>query len=279
MIEACPPGCSLWFYSVQDAPEAAKALASRHQAYLLWAAHTPADHRSILRWSLFAPDSPEACAQGRVELGLMGRFNAANALAVACTLMALGQQPQEAIESLSRLKPVPGRMQCIGASNIPLVVIDYAHTPDALGQVLLALRPVAEQRRGRLHCLLGAGGDRDPGKRHDMGALAIGAADTLYLTSDNPRYEDPAAICEALKAGALSACPGALQHDRRLVVELDRAVAIDQIIARAGACDVILLAGKGHERYQEIRGQRLDFDDQAFARQALVTHWSPAVQA
>ncbi|MBU6285339.1 MAG: UDP-N-acetylmuramoyl-L-alanyl-D-glutamate--2,6-diaminopimelate ligase [Betaproteobacteria bacterium] len=279
MIEACPPGCPLWFYSVQDSPAAAKALASTHQAYLLWAAYTPADHQSMLRWSLFEPGNPEACDQGCLQLGLMGRFNAANALAVACTLMALGQQPQDAIASLSLLKPVPGRMQCIGSSATPLVVIDYAHTPDAVQQVLLALRPVAEQRQGRLHCLLGAGGDRDPGKRHDMGAQAIGAADTLYLTSDNPRYEDPGAICEALKAGALSACPEALQGGKRLHVELDRAVAIDQVIAKAGACDVILLAGKGHENYQEIRGQRLDFDDQTVARQALMTHWSLAGQA
>jgi UDP-N-acetylmuramyl-tripeptide synthetase len=279
MIEACPPGCPLWFYSVQDEPDAAKALASQHQAHLLWARHAPADHQSGLQWARFEPGKPKAVDQGQLQLGLMGRFNAANALAVACTLMALGQRTQDAVQSLGALKPVPGRMQCMGTAQTPLVVVDYAHTPDAVAQVLVALRSVTEQRQGRLHCLLGAGGDRDPGKRHAMGALAIKACDRLCLTSDNPRDEDPQVICEALRQGAISVCPEAAHDARRLLVDVDRGSAIDHIIASAAACDVILIAGKGHESYQEVRGHRQHFDDSEHAQHALKRHWPLEVRA
>ena len=279
MIDACPRASRLWFYSVEDRPDQAIDLAARHNADLLWASYEPQDRGSGLRWARFAPEQRKATAQGVVQLGLMGRFNAANALAVACTLMALGQSTAQAMCSLHDLSPIPGRMQCIGAPQTPLVVVDYAHTPDAVEQVLRALRPVADQRRGRLHCVLGAGGDRDPGKRHDMAALAIKSCDRLCLTSDNPRYEDPAAICEALRQGAIWVCPEAAYDPARLLVDVDRGSAIEQIIVSADAGDVVLIAGKGHENYQEVRGQRLYFDDCEHARQALARHWSLEVHA
>ena len=278
MIGACPAGCPLWLFSLQEQADEAQALAARHRAHLLWADYRADDQASQVQWALFAPGNPKAIHQGHKKLALMGRFNAANALAVACSLMALGQSPSEAMQALDRLKAVPGRMQCLGQSQTPLVVVDYAHTPDAIEQVLVALRPVAQQRQGRLHCVLGAGGDRDPGKREAMGAAAMGIADSLCLTSDNPRYEDPEAICEALKKGA-SGVAGLARDSKRLFVELDRGLAIDRVIQQAGPRDVILIAGKGHERFQEIQGQRISFDDESRAREALQLHWPLQVQA
>jgi len=279
MIEACPDGCTIWLYSIEDQPAASRALADRFRARLLWAAYTPVDDESLLQWSLFAPGEPEAVAGGALRLRLMGRFNAANALAVACALMALGQSSGQTMASLARLTPVPGRMQCFKSPCSPLVVVDYAHTPDAIAQVLDALRLVARQRQGRLHCLMGAGGDRDAGKRSAMGAAAMKGADRLCLTSDNPRYEDPSAICEALRQGAIAECADAKQADQRLFVELDREIAIDRVIRQASAEDVILIAGKGHECFQELRGHRIAFDDRVHAARGLHTHWALGAQA
>src|SRR5690606_24481301 len=137
----------------------------------------------------------------------------------------------------------------LGGAGQPLVVVDYAHTPDALEKVLQALREVATARAGKLRCVFGCGGDRDAGKRPLMGAIAEKHADALLLTSDNPRSEDPAAIIAAIAAGMRQAP----------AVVVDRAEAIRSIIAAAAADDVVLLAGKGHEDYQEIKGQRLHF--------------------
>jgi UDP-N-acetylmuramoyl-L-alanyl-D-glutamate--2,6-diaminopimelate ligase len=192
-----------------------------------------------------------------LRIGTVGRFNVANALGVLGCLVARGLPFREAAPLLAELPSVPGRMQKV--AERPLVVIDYAHTPDALEKVLAALRPVAAARRGRLVAVFGAGGDRDPSKRPLMGAVAERLADRVVLTSDNPRSEDPAAIISAIAAGLQRACE----------IEPDRARAIASAIGDAADEDVVLLAGKGHEPYQEVRGVHLPFSDEAAARSAL----------
>jgi UDP-N-acetylmuramoyl-L-alanyl-D-glutamate--2,6-diaminopimelate ligase len=187
----------------------------------------------------------------------LGRFNMANALGVLGCLIARGIAFEEAVAMLSGLPSVPGRMQQVGER--PLVVVDYAHTPDALEKVLQALRPVAAQRGGRLVAVFGAGGDRDAAKRPAMGAVVSRLADRAVVTSDNPRSEDPLKIIQAIRAGMSGDCE----------VEPDRASAIESAIARASDADVVLIAGKGHESYQEIAGRRHAFSDVAVARDAL----------
>lgn len=191
------------------------------------------------------------------KVNQVGRFNMANALGVAGCLLAYGLPFREAVEALSRLPAVPGRMQQV--CEAPLVVVDYAHTPDALEKVLQALKPVASQRGGRVIAVFGAGGDRDPAKRPVMGAVVSRLADLAVVTSDNPRSEDPMRIIREIEAGM----------DRGHAVEADRAKAIAAAIAAADDADVVLIAGKGHEPYQEIAGQRLPFSDAAVAREAL----------
>jgi UDP-N-acetylmuramoyl-L-alanyl-D-glutamate--2,6-diaminopimelate ligase len=211
-----------------------------------------------------------AAADGRVKIvstwgeaeaafGALGRFNVANALGVTGALVAQGMAFADAVRCLAALPEVPGRMQRIGGPGEPLVVIDYAHTPDALEQVLRALRPVAESRGGRLAVVFGAGGERDRAKRAPMGAAAARLADHIVLTSDNPRGEDPQAILLEIQAGV----------DAPHAVEPDRARAIGRAIAGAADADVVLIAGKGHEAVQEIAGRRLPFSDAAVARAAL----------
>jgi UDP-N-acetylmuramoyl-L-alanyl-D-glutamate--2,6-diaminopimelate ligase len=191
------------------------------------------------------------------RVNLLGRFNMANALGVLGCLIAHGVAFEDAVTMLSSLPPVPGRMQQVGER--PLVVVDYAHTPDALEKVLQALRPVAAHRGGRLVAVFGAGGDRDPAKRPAMGAVVSRLADRAVVTSDNPRGEDPLRIIQAIRAGMSGDCE----------VEPDRASAIEAAIAGASDSDVVLIAGKGHERYQEIAGRRHAFSDVAVARDAL----------
>lgn len=187
----------------------------------------------------------------------VGRFNLANALGVLGCLLARGMAFADAVPLLAELPAVPGRMEQVGER--PLVIIDYAHTPDALDKVLTALRPVATERGGRLAVVFGAGGDRDPAKRPVMGALAERTADRVIITSDNPRSEDPLRIIEAIASGMRAAAPR----------EADRARAIEMAVLEAAPQDVVLIAGKGHESTQEIAGRRLPFSDQAVARAAL----------
>jgi len=193
------------------------------------------------------------------RINQIGRFNLANALGVLGCLVAYGMPFNDAAALLGELPAVPGRMQRLARPGGPLVVVDYAHTPDALEKVLQALRPVADARGGALVAVFGAGGDRDPAKRPVMGAIASRLADRVLLTSDNPRSENPDAIIAAIRAGA-SGAP---------LVEPERATAIERAVREAGAQDVVLLAGKGHETYQEIAGRRLAFSDAAFAEAAL----------
>jgi UDP-N-acetylmuramyl tripeptide synthase len=152
-------------------------------------------------------------------------------------------------------------MQSLGGSNKPCVVIDYAHTPDALMQALKALRPMTTAREGQLHCIFGCGGDRDASKRPSMAKAAEDGADVLVLTSDNPRSEQPQHIIAQMVDG--------LSNPAKAIVCIDRAEAIAQAIEKAKPQDVILIAGKGHENYQEINGLKTPFSDEKQALAAL----------
>lgn len=201
-----------------------------------------------------------------LTLPLLGAFNLANALAVMAALLAEGVAMPQVLAVLNQLQAVPGRMQRIflNPSAVPQsaallqVVVDYAHTPDALEQALLALR---KHCQGKLWCVFGCGGNRDTGKRFLMGEVAQRLADKVLITDDNPRYEDSASIRQAILVGA-----GA---DALEVA--DRQQAIQMAITQAVAGDWVLIAGKGHETYQEIAGQRLHFNDLEQAQQALMS--------
>jgi UDP-N-acetylmuramoyl-L-alanyl-D-glutamate--2,6-diaminopimelate ligase len=197
--------------------------------------------------------------QADVNVRMVAPFNVSNLIAVAGALLARGVEFDSLAPVLSRLVPPLGRMQLVGGVCEPLIVVDYAHSPDALAKVLEALRVTVHTRGGRLVCVFGCGGDRDPGKRPMMGEIARALADRVVITSDNPRSEDPLRIIEAIAAGA---GPVAEQV-------VDRAQAIARAIGEAGPDDVVLIAGKGHEPYQEILGQRLPFSDLEQARLAL----------
>ncbi|MEZ5645821.1 MAG: UDP-N-acetylmuramoyl-L-alanyl-D-glutamate--2,6-diaminopimelate ligase [Burkholderiaceae bacterium] len=199
-----------------------------------------------------------------LSLGLIGRYNVSNLLGVVAAARALGVSLADAVAACSSLTPVPGRMETVHAGPVdqePLVLVDYAHTPDALLQALQALRPVAQRRQGRLWVVVGCGGDRDAGKRPQMAAVAGAQADEVVLTSDNPRSEDPQAILRQMRAG--------LEDRAGVSVEVDRARAIATTVARAAANDVVLVAGKGHEDYQEVQGVRRPFSDREEVRAAL----------
>ncbi len=200
---------------------------------------------------------------------VVGRFNAANLLAVIGALVARGERLDAVAAALQQIQPPPGRMQTVGGEEEPLVVVDYAHSPDALEKVLGVLREVATARGGRLVCIFGCGGERDPGKRPEMGAVAERLADAVVVTSDNPRHEDAQAIINGILAGM----------KKPPAIEVNRGRAIASTVARAHPRDVILLAGKGHEPYQEIAGVRHPFDDAATAKSALATRRTDRVSA
>ena len=194
-----------------------------------------------------------------VRSPLLGRFNVDNLLAVAAALHALGETSAEIAQTLSALHPVNGRMNRLGGDGrAPLVVIDYAHTPDALEQALTSLRAHAA---GRLVCVCGCGGDRDRGKRAQMAAIAEAHADAVTVTDDNPRTENGDAIVAGIMAG--------FAHPDAIVIQRDRGAAIAHALQTADANDIVLIAGKGHEPYQEIDGVQYPFDDTAIARAAL----------
>lgn len=193
---------------------------------------------------------------------LIGAFNVSNVLGVIAAMRTLGVALADAVQACARLTPVPGRMECVSVAGQPLVAVDYAHTPDALAKALEALRPQARARGGRLWCVFGCGGNRDTTKRPLMGAVAAAHADRVVVTSDNPRGEAMDAIISQILLG-LTGVAG-------VQVEPDRARAIAQTLAQASPLDVVLLAGKGHENYQEIAGKRLPFSDLEQVRQVLV---------
>jgi UDP-N-acetylmuramyl-tripeptide synthetase len=207
-----------------------------------------------LRFRLCAPSG-----RAQVETGLLGRYNVANLLAVAAVLLDAGLTPQAVAERLAALTPPAGRLEKIGGHNEPLVVVDYAHTPDALESALNALRPVARARGAGLTAIFGCGGDRDRGKRPLMGEVATHHADRVVLTSDNPRSEDQQAILDQIGVGAPTA-----------EIIVDRGEAIRRTLLSAHPAEVILIAGKGHESYQEIAGVRRPFSDATHARLALL---------
>lgn len=197
----------------------------------------------------------------RMNTRLVGQYNVSNLLGVLAALRCLGLTLEEAVAACAHLEPVPGRMQQIVKPGQPLVAVDYAHTPDALEKALRALQPAARQRQGKLWCVFGCGGDRDNSKRPLMGQAAQANADGVFVTSDNPRSEVPESIIDQILAG--------MQAGETLHVQADRAAAIAQAIARADARDVVLIAGKGHEDYQETKGVRHPFSDMAEAHKAL----------
>jgi len=192
---------------------------------------------------------------------LIGQYNVSNLLGVVGMMRSLGVPLSQAVQACAGLLPVPGRMERLNEPGKPLVAVDYAHTPDALDKGLQALQPLAKQRGGKLWCVFGCGGDRDATKRPLMAQVAEKNSDCVVVTSDNPRSEDPQAIIRQILQG--------LARGDAATVQADRARAIADSISAAGAQDVILLAGKGHEDYQEIAGVKHAFSDQAHARDAL----------
>ena len=206
-----------------------------------------------LRFKLVTP-----VGRARIETRLVGRFNVSNLLATAAVLIDAGLTPSEIATRFADLRASPGRLQALGGGSEPLVVVDYAHTPDALENALLALRGTAAASGGRLIAVFGCGGDRDRGKRPLMGEIARRLADTVVLTSDNPRREDPAAILAEIAVAVPEA----------EIIE-DRAEAIRRVVLGASPSDVVLLAGKGHEPYQDIAGVKRPFSDVSEARMAL----------
>ena len=193
---------------------------------------------------------------------VVGAFNVSNLLLTVGVLGAMGFKADQIERELAALTPVPGRMQCLGSGDQPLVIVDYAHTPDALEKALEATR---EHTAGKLLCVFGCGGDRDNGKRPEMGRVAAKLADVLYITSDNPRTEDPQQIIDMIVPGCVDA------EEQR--IHMDREQAIQAAVKAAGSNDVVLIAGKGHEDYQEIMGKRYPFDDVKVA-QAALGEWS-----
>ena len=200
--------------------------------------------------------------EANVDAGVLGLFNVSNLLAVLGALLAQGFTFDAAIAAVAQLQSVAGRLERVGGGAEPLVVIDYAHTPDALEKALAALRPAVAAGH-KLVCVFGCGGDRDPGKRPLMGEVAARLADYVVVTSDNPRTEDPHAIIEEVMRGILDANAEAIE---------DRQVAIFSAVSHARPGDVVLLAGKGHETYQEVGGTRLPFNDREVAA-AAIARW------
>ena len=209
--------------------------------------------------------------RGEVAARVAGAFNAPNMLGVLGVLLASGVALDDALGALAQITAPPGRMQRIGGGFAPLVVVDYAHSPDALEKVLTALRPTVVDD-GELVCVFGCGGDRDAGKRPDMGRIAALLADRVVVTSDNPRREDPASIAEAIVRGIRET------GRFRWTLELDRGMAIREAIASAHGGDVVLIAGKGHEDYQESKGVRTHFSDAEVASAALA-EWTSRERA
>lgn len=199
----------------------------------------------------------------KVRSRVLGAFNAINILGVLGVLVCADVGLDEAVAAVAEIEPVPGRMQTIREDGFPLIVVDYSHTPDALEKVLESLRDLLSPK-AQLYCVFGAGGNRDPGKRPVMGEIATRLADMSIITSDNPRSEEPRSIINDIISGAHASYR----------VEPDRAAAIHQAITAAGPDDIVLIAGKGHENYQEISGARLPFSDVAVARAAMAKQGS-----
>ena len=203
-------------------------------------------------------DFDSSWGSGELRTRLMGRFNAQNLLLTLGVLLSWDMPLAVAVEALESLDPVPGRMNLLGGDGAPRVVVDFAHTPDALGQALSSLR---EHVRGRLICVFGCGGERDREKRPRMGELAERLADVVVVTDDNPRHEDADGIVSQILAG--------MREPAAVLVERDRASAIGLAIADAGEEDLVLIAGKGHEAWQQVGDRRIPFSDFEQAQKVL----------
>jgi UDP-N-acetylmuramyl-tripeptide synthetase len=270
------PGLASAVINIDDAHGAELADALKSSALDVWTVSCQRPARLHARDIALEPEGlrfevVEGNATHILRSKVIGMYNVSNLLGVLAAMRALGISLQAAVQACSALHPVPGRMQCVGQVGEPLLAVDYAHSPDALGQVLAALRPVAEQRGGKLWCVFGCGGDRDAAKRPLMGAIAAQKADHVVVTSDNPRNEKPEAIITQILLG--------LPHGHNVTVQADRALAIAQTVALADARDVVLLAGKGHEETQDVAGTKHPFSDMAHATQALRQRSSQAQEA
>ncbi|MGG7055108.1 UDP-N-acetylmuramoyl-L-alanyl-D-glutamate--2,6-diaminopimelate ligase [Nitrosomonas sp. ANs5] len=212
----------------------------------------------------------EYCGQrARLQSNVTGRFNAYNLLAVLATLLASDIALEDAVAALQTVRPIAGRMEKLGGGSQPTVIVDYAHTPHALCEVLTGLREMlngartgnaTRNKRPKLICVIGCGGDRDQGKRPLIGEIVSRLADEVIITSDNPRNEPPHDIIRDIMQGV---------HGGRCAIEADRAAAIYRAIHSARPGDVVLIAGKGAEAHQEIAGKKHPFDDREVARQVL----------
>ncbi|MDP4609034.1 MAG: UDP-N-acetylmuramoyl-L-alanyl-D-glutamate--2,6-diaminopimelate ligase [Burkholderiaceae bacterium] len=209
-----------------------------------------------------------ACVQTQaMDVRMLGQYNVSNMLCVLASMRALGIGLADAVAACANLHAVPGRMELVDEQRSDIrVLVDYAHTPDAVAQALQALRPIVAGNAARLWCVLGCGGDRDASKRAPMAQLALEHADAVVFTSDNPRSEDPQTIVDQLMSAALAHDHA---HSKTVLQQVDRAQAIAMAVAKAGAGDVVLIAGKGHEDYQEVAGVRTPFSDVQVARAAL----------
>jgi UDP-N-acetylmuramoyl-L-alanyl-D-glutamate--2,6-diaminopimelate ligase len=262
------PGLKAAVLNIDDAHGAVLAGELRGAAAQVWTCSVQGDARLAARDVRYvdgglAFDLHEGKQVLPVRSTLIGEFNVANLLVVVGALRALGVPLADAVQAVAHLGPVPGRLQRVSAdvNGLPEVVVDYAHTPDALHKVLLALQPFARSRGGQLWCVFGCGGNRDATKRPMMGAIAAQQAAHVVLTSDNPRDEAPGFILAQILAGITG-------HDEVDVIE-NRRDAIVNAVTRAANEDVILLAGKGHETHQEVAGTKRAFSDVIEAHQAL----------
>jgi UDP-N-acetylmuramyl-tripeptide synthetase len=262
------PGLRAAVLNVDDAYGAALAQRLQGGAVDVWTYSVERDARLVARDIGYAGGGlgftlHEGAQRVDVRSSLIGSYNVSNLLAVIGGLRALGLPLADIATIVPSLTAVPGRMQRVESGRAgPQVVVDYAHSPDALEKALLALRPFATERGGKLWCVFGCGGNRDTGKRPKMGSIAQRLADQVVLTSDNPRNEAPAFILLQIVAGLAGS------QERVAVIE-DRRAAIRDALRRADANDVVLIAGKGHEDYQEIKGVKHPFSDLVEARAAL----------
>jgi len=266
------PGLRAAVVNVDDAQGVALAASLATSGLDCWTVSARGDRARLIAEALrhdragLAFDVVEGEQRAAISTPLIGDYNASNLLGVIAALRALGVSLADAARACCALTSVPGRMERIAAdaadaAGHPEVVIDYAHTPDALDKALAALAPVARSRGGKLWCVFGCGGNRDAAKRPLMGAIACRLADRVVLTSDNPRNESADLILAQILAGAIG-------HDEVDVIE-NRAEAIRHAVGSAAPADVVLLAGKGHEEVQEIAGARFPFSDARHAAAAL----------
>jgi len=248
ILPELPAGVEPVLYGTGELPPLPRA--ARHWA---WASRIePRDEGLVL-------ELQTSRGSGELRSGLLGRFNASNLLAVLGVLLFRGWPLGHALSELEKVGGVPGRMERFGGSGLPTVVVDYAHTPDALGKVLETLR---EHCRGRILCVFGCGGDRDRAKRPLMGRAAAAHSDRIWITDDNPRTEDGDRIVADILVGLEDSSTG-------VEVERDRAKAISRAIGFAAPDDWILVAGKGHETYQRYAERDIEFDDREQVRREL----------